>query len=62
MNTRIADLEGTLILGVGDSLASIVGSKFGTMKWHTDTKKSVQGTTAALLGMTVVLRIYGTLR
>lgn len=53
-----SDTKGTLILGVGDSLASIFGSKLGSTKWHEGTKKSVQGTVFALVGMLIVLDIY----
>lgn len=50
---------GTLILGVGDSLASLFGSTLGTIKWHQDTNKSIQGSVAALGGMLAILGHFG---
>lgn len=54
--------SGTLVLGVGDSAASLVGSSLPSElkhKWHTKTNKSIEGSLAALLAMLVMLQFYG---
>ncbi|KAJ3120746.1 hypothetical protein HK098_004253 [Nowakowskiella sp. JEL0407] len=43
---NFAGLAGVLILGVGDSTASIVGKMFGRFKWHSLTNKTIEGTIA----------------
>jgi len=45
---------GTLILGVGDSFASIVGSRIGSVRWLAHSKKTVEGTIAAYLSVKAV--------
>lgn len=44
-------ISGTLLLGVGDSMASIVGSRFGKTYWLPSSDKSVEGTFAAIIAM-----------
>jgi len=39
-----------IVLGVGDSLASVVGTKFGRTRIYPPTKKTLEGTIAAVLG------------
>uniref|UniRef100_A0A6B2L845 dolichol kinase n=1 Tax=Arcella intermedia TaxID=1963864 RepID=A0A6B2L845_9EUKA len=47
-------LSGTLLLGVGDSMASVIGSAYGSVFWQDGSKKSVQGTIAAFVSMVAV--------
>ena len=44
-------LSGVLILGIGDTMASVIGFTFGKTKWNypINTKKSVEGTIASFL-------------
>jgi len=44
-------ISGTILLGVGDSFASIIGSKFGSHRWISSSKKTVEGTVAAYLSV-----------
>jgi len=50
-----APYAGLLIVGIGDAAASVIGSKFGTMKWP-GSKKTIEGSLAALFS--VVLASY----
>lgn len=50
--SAVLALSGTLSLGVGDSLASIVGKAIGSTKWPNG-QKSVQGTIAFVAGLFV---------
>ncbi|XP_012255951.2 dolichol kinase [Athalia rosae] len=54
--TFLSLLSGILTIGVGDTAASIVGSKFGTHKW-TGSPKSIEGTIACICSQLIV--IYG---
>ncbi|XP_044577074.1 dolichol kinase isoform X1 [Cotesia glomerata] len=49
-------ISGVTVLGIGDSAASFIGSKYGTHKWP-ETSKTVEGTIACVLGQ--LLFIYG---
>ena len=42
-------LSGVLSVGVGDSVASIIGSRFGKTKWPYSPRKSVEGTMASII-------------
>ncbi|CAO1382517.1 unnamed protein product [Diamesa hyperborea] len=42
-------ISGILSIGIGDTLASVVGSKIGKHKWH-NSSKSVEGTLASIIG------------
>lgn len=58
----LAMLSGVLIVGVGDTAASAVGSKWGTWKWAADSDKSVEGTIACILsqvGLICLLAFMG---
>lgn len=43
-------LLGVLSIGIGDSLAAVIGTRFGWTKWYTGCKKSLQGTFCSILG------------
>ncbi|KAL6045949.1 dolichol kinase [Balamuthia mandrillaris] len=47
---RLLPFVGVLIVGIGDSLASLVGRCFGSCKWPR-TKKTVEGTASAVVGV-----------
>lgn len=47
--TTIIRYIGPITLGVGDTLASVVGRKFGSIKWK-GSEKSIQGTLAFIIG------------
>ena len=46
----LMNFSGLITIGVADSLSSIFGSLFGTLKWHSRTPKTVQGTIAGFAG------------
>ncbi len=48
LDRRLAQLSGIISVGVGDSAASIVGSKIGTWKWP-GTKRTLEGSIAGLI-------------
>ncbi|XP_017875190.1 dolichol kinase [Ceratina calcarata] len=55
-------LSGVLIIGVGDTAASCVGSRWGSRKWAADLDKSVEGTIACILsqvGLICLLAFMG---
>lgn len=50
-SSTLIHTSGLAILGVGDSLASIFGSRFGRRKWMPGiSSKTIEGTAAAILG------------
>jgi dolichol kinase len=50
-------LAGILSIGVGDTFASVIGSKIGWHKWQKKSDKSVEGTLASIIGQCIFL--YG---
>ncbi|EPS67268.1 hypothetical protein M569_07507, partial [Genlisea aurea] len=53
LNDRpLAPFAGILSLGIGDTMASMVGHKYGVLRWSKTGKKTVEGTAA---GITSVL-------
>jgi dolichol kinase len=54
----IQSLSGILSLGVGDTLASVVGKAIGNMKWY-NRRKSVEGTVAFVLGLYASFLLVG---
>lgn len=49
-------MSGMIVLGIGDSAASFIGSKYGKHKWP-GTSKTLEGTIACILSQ--LLFIYG---
>ncbi|KAG2373419.1 hypothetical protein C9374_012158 [Naegleria lovaniensis] len=49
-------LSGVLILGIGDTMASIVGFNFGKTKWNypANTRKSIEGTIASFISVCAI--------
>eukprot|EP00897_Mesotaenium_endlicherianum_P002606 jgi/Mesen1/2373/ME000156S01520 len=47
----LAPFAGVLSLGIGDTLASVVGVRYGRHKMTTHSRKSVEGTTAGIASM-----------
>ncbi|CAK7332251.1 unnamed protein product [Dovyalis caffra] len=48
----LAPFAGILSLGIGDTMASLVGHKYGVLRWSKTGKKTIEGTAA---GITSVL-------
>lgn len=48
LERRLAQFSGILSVGIGDSVASIIGSKMGTRKWP-GTKRTLEGSIAGLI-------------
>ncbi|MBW0478914.1 hypothetical protein O181_018629 [Austropuccinia psidii MF-1] len=58
---RIEDMTGVLVLGVGDSIASIVGKKYGRMKYN-QSNKTVEGSIGfviSVISVAILLRMAG---
>jgi len=50
--------SGAIILGIGDSMASIFGSRYGLHKWRVGKPKSIEGTLSAFAFLIPILVIY----
>ncbi|KAL6228397.1 hypothetical protein ACLB2K_002347 [Fragaria x ananassa] len=48
----LSPFSGILSLGIGDTMASVVGHKYGVLRWSKTGKKTIEGTAA---GITYVL-------
>lgn len=48
-------LSGVLTVGVGDSAASAVGSKYGRHKWSADSSKTYEGTAACVFSQLLLI-------
>ncbi|XP_011305240.1 dolichol kinase [Fopius arisanus] len=53
-------LSGVLTVGIGDSVASVVGTKWGKTKWA-DSDKSVEGTVACILSQLIFVYAFAAL-
>uniref|UniRef100_V5GRV4 dolichol kinase n=2 Tax=Kalmanozyma brasiliensis (strain GHG001) TaxID=1365824 RepID=V5GRV4_KALBG len=61
-HSRILQQTGVLVLGVGDSLASIVGRRYGRTYWPGGSSKTVEGTVAfvtSIMASAWLLRLVG---
>lgn len=52
---KLVLLSGVLSVGIGDSAASIIGSRYGHMKWPYSPNKSVDGTVASIIAQVIFL-------
>ncbi|EED84276.1 hypothetical histidine kinase [Postia placenta Mad-698-R] len=60
--SQLLQYTGTLVLGVGDALASIVGKRLGRHRWLATSPKTVEGSAAFALSIVAcawVLRVLG---
>ncbi|TFK72969.1 hypothetical protein BDN72DRAFT_876194 [Pluteus cervinus] len=60
--TQLLQYTGTLALGVGDALASVVGKRLGTHRWSATTPKTIEGSLAFITSVVcsaLLLRICG---
>uniref|UniRef100_A0A7N0US89 dolichol kinase n=1 Tax=Kalanchoe fedtschenkoi TaxID=63787 RepID=A0A7N0US89_KALFE len=49
----LAPFAGILSLGIGDTMASMVGHKYGVLRWSKTGKKTIEGTAAGITSMLV---------
>ncbi len=54
LEKRLAQLSGIISVGVGDSVASIFGSKIGIRKWP-GTKRTLEGSLAGLMAQFIFI-------
>lgn len=47
----LAPFAGILSLGIGDTMASLVGHKYGVLRWSKGGKKTIEGTAAGITSM-----------
>jgi dolichol kinase len=50
---NISSFSGVISLGIGDSLASIGGKRFGRTTWHSKTRKTLEGSFFGFIGMLI---------
>ena len=50
-------ISGTVVLGVGDTAASIVGKKCGSVRWP-DSMKTIEGTLAAIIATVAATELF----
>lgn len=49
----LAPFAGILSLGIGDTMASMVGYKYGVLRWSKTGKKTIEGTAAGITSVMV---------
>lgn len=57
-NSAVACLSGVLALGTADTAASLVGMRYGRMKWPGDTSKTIEGTLGFVLSLFVAMSSF----
>ncbi|KAH9902865.1 hypothetical protein C8Q73DRAFT_785494 [Cubamyces lactineus] len=60
--SRLLQFTGTLVLGVGDALASIAGKRFGRHRWFAANPKTIEGSVAFVVSVCFcawLLRAFG---
>ncbi|KAI0671525.1 hypothetical protein C8Q78DRAFT_972954 [Trametes maxima] len=60
--SRLLLFTGTLVLGVGDALASIVGKRLGRHRWFAANPKTIEGSAAFVVSVSLcawLLRMFG---
>lgn len=53
----LAPFAGILSLGIGDSMASVVGHKYGVLRWSKNGKKTIEGTAAGITSVLVACSV-----
>lgn len=51
-------LAGILTVGIGDTVASVVGTRFGTHKWSPESSKTIEGSVGAFLAQSICLIVF----
>jgi dolichol kinase len=54
VDASLTPLSGVIILGIGDTMASLVGVKFGKRRWFQGTYKTIEGTLGATLSVSIL--------
>jgi dolichol kinase len=58
-DSKLLKLWGVIVLGVGDSVAAIVGSYWGRTKWGWNKKRSLEGSLAMLISLAICCAPFG---
>ncbi|XP_068646206.1 dolichol kinase EVAN [Aristolochia californica] len=53
----LAPFAGILSLGIGDTMASVVGHKYGVLRWSKTGKKTVEGTAAGIMSVFIACSV-----
>jgi len=57
--STVTPLSGVLLLGVGDTAASVGGKALGKKRWSKSSKKTVEGTICAMVTTVICLLVFG---
>ncbi|MQM10071.1 hypothetical protein Taro_042961 [Colocasia esculenta] len=58
LNDRpLVPFAGILSLGIGDTMASVVGHKYGVLRWSKSGKKTIEGTAAGITSVLVMCSV-----